>query len=114
MMGNVSFLAGQRQGTKPIAELCYAIIEQARRDAMEIYAKTRRHNTANCGSPTEAAKQSAIAYFRDRGYVGHAAIARIGEHTMERIRTAVLETAAGIRPAVLATERSAKHGEGKG
>ena len=109
MMGNVSFLAGQRQGTKPIAELCYAIIEQARRDAMEIYAKTRRHNTANCGSPTEAAKQSAIAYFRDRGYVGHAAIARIGEHTMERIRTAVLETAAG--PAVLATERSAKHEE---
>jgi len=114
MMGNVSFLAGQRQGTKPIAELCYAIIEQARRDAMEIYAKTRTRNSANCGSPTEAAKRQAIVYFENRWYDGHASIAGISERTMERVRTAVLETAAGMRPAVLATERSAKHGEGKG
>jgi len=99
ILGNVGFKAEKSESAIAAAELCYAIIEQARRDAMEIYAKTRRHNTANCGSPTEAAKQSAIAYFRDRGYVGHAAIARIGEHTMERVRTAVLE-AADIRSAL--------------
>jgi len=78
-----------RESEDPCADLAYAVIEQARRDAMEEYANATTGHNSN--GATAVARRSGVAFFENRNYDGWAAIAHIGGITMDRARTAVLE-----------------------